>query len=159
MTIKANDVVPSSKVKIIVSGETQEADTAELFAKGKSVIFGLPGAFTPTCSKAHLPGFVVSADAIKEKGVERIVCMSVNDAFVMAAWQASSNASEITMLADGNCDFSKALGLDFDGSGFGMGQRCKRFAAIVDNGTVSHVFIEGPGEFEVSSADHVLKNL
>ncbi|MCF6194579.1 MAG: peroxiredoxin [Kangiellaceae bacterium] len=159
MTIKANDAVPSSKVKIIVGGEAQEVDTADLFASGKSVIFGLPGAFTPTCSKAHLPGFVVNADAIKDKGVERIVCMSVNDAFVMGAWAEASNASEITMLADGNCGFSTALGLDFDGSGFGMGQRCKRFAAIVDNGTVTHVFVEGPGEFEVSAAEHVLKSL
>jgi peroxiredoxin len=141
MTIQVNDAIPSSKVKTIVAGEAQEVDTAELFASGKSVIFGLPGAFTPTCSKAHLPGFVVNADTIKDKGVERIVCMSVNDAFVMGAWAESSNASEITMLADGNCDFSKALGLDFDGSGFGMGQRCKRFAAIVDNGTVTHVFV------------------
>jgi len=159
MTIQVNDAIPSSKVKTIVAGEAQEVDTAELFASGKSVIFGLPGAFTPTCSKAHLPGFVVNADTIKDKGVKRIVCMSVNDAFVMGAWAESSNASEITMLADGNCDFSKALGLDFDGSGFGMGQRCKRFAAIVDNGTVTHVFVEGPGEFEVSSAEHVLKSL
>ena len=159
MTIQANDAVPSSKVKIVVKGEASEVNTAELFANGKSVLFGLPGAFTPTCSKAHLPGFVVGADSIKAKGVERIVCMSVNDAFVMGAWGNASNAEEITMLADGNCDFSKALGLDFDGSGFGMGQRCKRFAAIIDNGTVTHVFVEGPGEFEVSSAENVLKNL
>ena len=159
MTIQANDAVPSSKVKIVVKGEASEVNTAELFANGKSVLFGLPGAFTPTCSKAHLPGFVVGADTIKAKGVERIVCMSVNDAFVMGAWGNASNAEEITMLADGNCDFSKALGLDFDGSGFGMGQRCKRFAAIIDNGTVTHVFVEGPGEFEVSSAENVLKNL
>jgi len=159
MTIKVNDAIPSSKVKIVSGGEASEADTAELFANGKSVIFGLPGAFTPTCSKAHLPGFVVNADVIKEKGVDRIVCMSVNDAFVMGAWAAASNADEMTMLADGNCEFSTALGLDFDGSGFGMGQRCKRFAAIIDNGTVTHLFIEGPGEFEVSSADNVIKNL
>ena len=159
MTIQVNDAVPSAKVKTIVGGEATETDTAELFASGKSVLFGLPGAFTPTCSQSHLPGFVVSADTIKNKGVERIVCMSVNDAFVMGAWGKASNAEEIIMLADGNCDFSKALGLDFDGSGFGMGQRCKRFAAIIDNGTITHVFVEGPGEFEVSSAESVLKNL
>jgi peroxiredoxin len=159
MTIQVNDAVPSAKVKIVVAGEASEVDTAELFSAGKSVIFGLPGAFTPTCSQAHLPGFVVMADDIKAKGVERIVCMAVNDAFVMGAWGKASNADALTMLADGNCDFSKALGLDFDGSGFGMGQRCKRFAAIVDNGTVTHAFIEGPGEFEVSSAENVLKNL
>ncbi len=159
MTIQANDAVPSSKVKIVVGGETSEIDTAELFGTGKSVLFGLPGAFTPTCSQAHLPGYVVNADTIKAKGVERIVCMSVNDAFVMGAWGKSSNAEEITMLADGNCEFSKALGLDFDGSGFGMGQRCKRFAAIIDNGAVTHVFVEGAGEFEVSKAENVLANL
>ncbi|PHS17066.1 MAG: peroxiredoxin [Kangiella sp.] len=159
MTIQVNDAVPSATVKIVVGGEASEVNTSELFAKGKSVIFGLPGAFTPTCSQAHLPGFVVGADTIKAKGVERIVCMSVNDAFVMGAWGKASNAEELVMLADGNCDFAKALGLDFDGSGFGMGQRCKRFAAIIDNGTVTHVFIEGPGEFDVSSAENVLKNL
>jgi len=159
MTIQVNDAVPSAKVKTIIGGEASEVDTAEFFGSGKSVLFGLPGAFTPTCSQAHLPGFVVSADTIKEKGVDRIVCMSVNDAFVMGAWGKSSNAEEIVMLADGNCEFSKALGLDFDGSGFGMGQRCKRFAAIIDNGTVTHVFVEGPGEFEVSSAENVLKSL
>jgi len=159
MTIQANEAVPSAKVKVVIGGETSEVNTTDLFASGKSVLFGLPGAFTPTCSQAHLPGFVVSADTIKAKGVERIVCMSVNDAFVMGAWGKASNAEELTMLADGNCDFAKALGLEFDGSGFGMGQRCKRFAAIIDNGTVTHVFVEGPGEFEVSSAENVLKNL
>lgn len=159
MTIQVNDAVPSAKVKVIVGGEASDVDTAELFASGKSVLFGLPGAFTPTCSQAHLPGYVVSADTIKTKGVERIVCMSVNDAFVMGAWGKSSNAEELTMLADGNAEFSKALGLDFDGSGFGMGQRCKRFAAIIDNGTVTHLFVEGPGEFEASAAENILKNL
>ena len=159
MTIQVNDAVPSATVKTVIGGEASEVNTSELFAKGKSVVFGLPGAFTPTCSQAHLPGFVVNADTIKAKGVERIVCMSVNDAFVMGAWSKASNAEELVMLADGNCDFAKALGLDFDGSGFGMGQRCKRFAAIIDNGTVTHVFVEGPGEFDVSSAENVLKNL
>ncbi|MBV1910445.1 MAG: peroxiredoxin [Kangiellaceae bacterium] len=159
MSIQVNDTVPSAKVKVIVGGEASEVDTAEYFASGKTVLFGLPGAFTPTCSQAHLPGYVVQADAVKSKGVDRIVCMSVNDAFVMGAWGKSSNAEELVMLADGNADFSKALGLDFDGSGFGMGQRCKRFAAIIDNGTVTHVFIEGPGEFEVSKVENILENL
>lgn len=159
MTIQANDQIPSASVKVVVGGEANEVNTSEYFATGKSVIFGLPGAFTPTCSQAHLPGFVVQADAIKAKGVDKIVCMSVNDAFVMGAWANSSNAEEIVMLADGNCEFSKALGLDFDGSGFGMGQRCKRFAAIIENGVVSDIFVENPGEFEASSAENVLKNL
>jgi len=159
MTIQVNDTIPNAKVKVIVAGEASEVDTAEYFSSGKSVIFGLPGAFTPTCSQAHLPGFVVNADTIKAKGVDRIVCMSVNDAFVMSAWGKASNAEELEMLADGNCEFSKSLGLDFDGSGFGMGQRCKRFAAIVDNGSVTHLFVEAPGQFEVSSAENILANL
>jgi len=159
MTIQVNETIPEVNVKIVNNGEVSETNTTELFASGKSVLFGLPGAFTPTCSKAHLPGFVVNADAIKEKGVERIVCMSVNDAFVMGAWAEASNAEAITMLADGNCAFAKALGLDFDGTGFGMGQRSQRFAAIIDNGKLTHLFVEGPGEFEVSSAEHVLSQL
>jgi glutaredoxin/glutathione-dependent peroxiredoxin len=159
MTIQVNDTIPSATVKTINAGEANEVDTATLFGNGKSVLFGLPGAFTPTCSQAHLPGYVVNADTIKAKGVDRIVCMSVNDAFVMGAWGKASNAEEITMLADGNCEFSRALGLDFDGSGFGMGHRCKRFAAIIDNGKVTHVFVEGPGQFEVSNAENILENL
>ena len=159
MSIQVNDAIPSAKVKVITGGEATEVDAAEYFGSGKSVLFGLPGAFTPTCSQAHLPGYVVQADAIKAKGVDRIVCMSVNDAFVMGAWGNASNAEELVMLADGNCELSKAMGLDFDGSGFGMGQRCKRFAAIIDNGSVTHLFVEGPGEFEVSNAENILANL
>jgi len=159
MSIQVNDSVPSVTVKTVSGGEASETNTAELFGNGKSVLFGLPGAFTPTCSKAHLPGFVVNADSIKAKGVDRIVCMSVNDAFVMGAWAQSSNAEALTMLADGNCEFSKALGLDFDGTGFGMGPRCQRFAAIIVNGAVTHLFVEGPGKFEVSTAENVLANL
>ena len=159
MTIEINQSIPSAKVKVIKAGEVVDADSAEFFAKGKTVLFGLPGAFTPTCSAAHLPGFVVKADEIKAKGVEQIVCMSVNDAFVMKAWGEASNAEEIVMLADGNADFSKALGLDFDVSAAGMGTRCKRFAAIVEDGRVSQLFIEEPKQFEVSSAEYVLQKL
>lgn len=159
MTIQANDAIPAVTVKTVTNGEAQETDTSALFGQGKSVLFGLPGAFTPTCSKAHLPGYVVKADEIMSKGVDRIVCMSVNDAFVMGAWAQASNAETITMLADGNCEFSKALGLDFDGTGFGMGQRCKRFAAIIENGKLQSLFVEAPGEFEVSSAEHILTQL
>lgn len=159
MTIELNQAIPSAAVKIVKSGEIEEKDTAELFGQGKTVLFGLPGAFTPTCSAAHLPGFVVKADEIKAKGVEQIVCMSVNDAFVMKAWGEASNAEEIVMLADGNADFSKALGLDFDVSAAGMGTRCKRFAAIIEDGKVSQLFIEEPKQFEVSSAEYVLGKL
>ncbi|MDQ7050124.1 MAG: peroxiredoxin [Enterobacterales bacterium] len=157
--IQTNDSIPSIDLKTSLAGEVSDANTTQVFAQGKSVIFGLPGAFTPTCSKAHLPGFVVNADNIKAKGVERIACLSVNDAFVMTAWAKASNADEITMLADGNGDFSKALGLDFDGSKFGMGLRCARFAAIIDQGVLTHLFVEGPGEFEASSAENILKHL
>lgn len=159
MTIKINDAVPSVKVKAIVGGEASDIDTAELFSTGKSVLFGVPGAFTPTCSQTHLPGYVVHADTIADKGIDRIICMSVNDAFVMGAWGKTSNAEALTLLADGNADFAKALGLEFDGSGFGMGLRCKRFSAIIDNGIVTHLFIENPGEFKVSNAETILENL
>ncbi|WP_196139876.1 peroxiredoxin [Aliikangiella sp. G2MR2-5] len=159
MTIEINQTIPSTNVKIIKGGEVADIDTADLFASGKTVLFGLPGAFTPTCSAAHLPGFVVKADEIKAKGVEQVVCMSVNDAFVMKAWGEASNAEEIVMLADGNADFTKALGLDFDVSAAGMGIRCKRFAAIIENGKVTALFIEEPKQFEVSSAEHVLSQL
>lgn len=159
MTIEINQAIPASNVKIVAGGEVSDINTAEFFAEGKTVIFGLPGAFTPTCSAAHLPGFVVKADEIKAKGVKQIVCMSVNDAFVMKAWGEASNAEEIAMLADGNADFSKALGLDFDVSAAGMGTRCKRFAAIIEDGKVSQLFIEEPKQFEVSSAEYILEQL
>ncbi|MGX5175524.1 redoxin family protein [Aliikangiella sp. IMCC44653] len=159
MTIQANSQVPAVDVKVVVAGEMQDINTGELFGSGKSVLFGVPGAFTPTCSEAHLPGYVVLADQIKAKGVERIVCMSVNDGFVMKAWGAASNAQELTMLADGNAEFTAALDLALDASGFGMGKRCKRFAMIIDNGTITHVFEEAPKEFEVSKAEYVLEKL
>ncbi|MCW8877042.1 MAG: peroxiredoxin [Kangiellaceae bacterium] len=159
MTIELSQSIPVSNVKIIQGGEVADVDTEEFFAEGKIVLFGLPGAFTPTCSAAHLPGFVVKADEIKAKGVQQIVCMSVNDAFVMKAWGEVSNAEEIVMLADGNADFSKALGLDFDVSAAGMGTRCKRFAAIIEDGKVSQLFIEEPKQFEVSTAEYVLEKL
>lgn len=159
MTIEINQPIPSANVKVITGSDVAEVDAAEYFAEGKIVLFGLPGAFTPTCSASHLPGFVVKADEIKAKGVKHIICMSVNDAFVMKAWGEASNAQEIVMLADGNADFSKALGLDFDVSAAGMGVRCKRFAAIIENGKVSQLFIEEPKQFEVSSAEYVLGKL
>lgn len=159
MTIQANEKFPAVDIKVVNNGEMADANTGELFANGKTVLFGVPGAFTPTCSQAHLPGFVVQADAIKEKGVDRIVCMSVNDAFVMKAWGEASNAEALTMLADGNADLTKALDLEMDGSGFGMGTRCKRFAMIVEDGTVTGVFVEQPKEFEVSKAEYVLEQL
>ncbi|TQV89273.1 peroxiredoxin [Aliikangiella coralliicola] len=159
MTIQANDTIPAVDVKIVKNGETSDISTYELFESGKTVLFGVPGAFTPTCSQAHLPGFVVQADELKNKGVDQIICMSVNDAFVMKAWGDASNAEAITMLADGNGDFSKALGLELDASAAGMGQRCKRFAMIIENNQVRAVFVEEPKQFEVSKAEYVLSQL
>jgi peroxiredoxin len=124
------------------------------------VVFALPGAFTPTCSAKHLPGFVQHADDFKKKGVDAIACISVNDAFVMGAWgENQSVGDKVLMLADGNGDFTRALGLEFDGSKFGMGKRSQRFAMIVDNGVVTRLDVEEPGAFSVSSAEHVLQQL
>ena len=121
------------------------------------VVFSVPGAFTPTCSQAHLPGFVTKAEDIKQQGIDTIACLSVNDAWVMGAWGEHQNVGDdILMLGDGNADFSSALGLTFDGSTFGMGARGQRFAMIVDDGTVTHLAIEAPGQFEVSSAKAIL---
>jgi peroxiredoxin len=123
------------------------------------VLFGVPGAFTPTCSARHLPGFVEHAAEFHARGVDSLVCMSVNDVFVMAAWGKHAGADGIVMLADGNGDFAKSLGLEVDASAFGMGLRCNRFALVAEDGVVQQLFVETPGEFRVSSAEHVLANL
>jgi peroxiredoxin len=159
MTIQINDSIPAVDLKIVTKGEISDSNTSELFASGKTVLFGVPGAFTPTCSQAHLPGYVVNADVMMEKGVDRIVCMSVNDAFVMKAWGEASNAEAITMLADGNAEFSKALDLLLDASGACMGTRCQRFAMIIDSGKVTGIYVEQPKEFEVSKAEFILQKL
>ena len=160
MTIKVGEPIPAANLKHKTADGIQDISTAELFGGKKVVVFALPGAFTPTCSAKHLPGFVVKADEIRAKGVDTIACLSVNDAFVMDAWGKDQGVGDkVLMLADGNAEFSKALGLDFDGSGFGMGIRCQRFAMIVDNGTVTTLNIEEPGAFEVSSAEAVLAAL
>ena len=131
----------------------------DLFRGKKVVLFAVPGAFTPTCSMAHLPGFVVKADEILAKGVDSIICLSVNDAFVMDAWGKDKNAEALIMAADGNGDFTKAIGLEMDATGFGMGVRSQRYAMVVDDGKVSALNIEAPGKFEVSSAEAVLSTL
>jgi peroxiredoxin len=133
--------------------------TGELFGGKKVVLFSVPGAFTPTCSAKHLPGFVERADEILGKGVDTIACMAVNDVFVMHAWGKSAKADRILMLADGNGEFTRALGLELDATGFGMGQRSQRFALVADDGVVSNLFVESPGEFRVSSAEYVLSKL
>ncbi len=135
----------------------EEVSTTEFFGNRKVVLFSVPGAFTPTCSVQHLPGFVQNAGAIKAKGVDEIVCIAVNDAFVMDAWGKSQNTGDsVTLLADGNGEFTQALGLGLDGTGFGLGQRGQRFAMVVENGSVAHLAVEEPGAFEVSSAERIL---
>jgi peroxiredoxin len=133
--------------------------TDEIFKGRKVVLFAVPGAFTPGCSITHLPGFVVNADKIKARGVDTIACMSVNDAFVMGAWGKAQNAEELLMLADGNGDFTAALGLELDARGFGMGQRSQRFSMIVDDGVVTQLNVEPGAGVDVSSAEKILEQL
>ena len=159
MTIQVGDKVPSATFKVMTADGPQDMSTDEVFSGKKVVFFAVPGAFTPGCSMTHLPGFVINADAIKAKGADTIACIAVNDAFVMGAWGQGQNAEEILMLADGNGEFTAALGLELDASGFGMGNRAQRFGMIVDDGTVSYLGIEAPGEIKVSSAEMMLENL
>ena len=159
MTIKAGDKIPAATFTIMSETGPKPLTTNELFGGKKVVLFSVPGAFTPTCSAKHLPGFVNHVDEILSRGVDTIACVAVNDVFVMNAWGKSANAARITMLADGNGDFARAVGLTLDASAFGMGQRSQRFALIAKDGVVSHLFVEAPGEFKVSSAEHVLSAL
>jgi peroxiredoxin len=137
----------------------QPVTTADYFAGRKVILFSVPGAFTPTCSAYHLPGFVENLAAFTDKGIDAIGCVAVNDVFVMHAWGKSADSEGIDMLADGNGEFAKALGLEMDGSAFGMGTRGQRFALIVDDGIVTQLMVEAPGEFRVSSAESVLASL
>ncbi len=159
MTIAVGDKIPACSFKTMGSDGPEDISTDEVFTSKKVVLFAVPGAFTPGCSLTHLPGYVVNADKIKEKGVDTIACMSVNDAFVMGAWGTNQNADEILMLADGNGEFTQAIGMELDASGFGMGSRSKRFAMIVDDGTITHLAIEPPGGIVVSAAEAILELL
>jgi peroxiredoxin len=160
MSIQAGEKMPSGAFGVMTESGPGAMSTDDLFAGKKVVLVSVPGAFTPTCSMNHLPGFVEHAAAIREKGVDTIACMAVNDVFVMDAWGKNQNVGDnVLMLADGNGDYTNALGLGLDASGFGMGQRGQRFALIVDDGVATGVFVEGPGEFKVSAADAVLENL
>ena len=156
--IKVGEKLPEVSFQLLDSTGSSTPTTADLFAGKKVVVFALPGAFTPTCSASHLPGFVVNADQIKAKGVAAIICLSVNDSFVMKAWGEASNAEEITMLADGGAAFTKAIGLDVDTGDFG-GVRSRRYSMIVDDGVVTHLNIEEPQQFEVSTAEVILTQL
>ena len=159
MTIAVGDTLPDVKLVKSTESEREPVQTADYF-KGKTVaLFSVPGAFTPTCSAKHLPGFVEKAAELKAKGVDEIICTAVNDPFVIGIWGAQKGSSDITFLADGNADFVKALGLTLDGSGFGLGTRGQRFALVAKDGVVEKLFVEAPGEFKVSTAEHVLESL
>ncbi len=160
MAIKVGDKIPSAILMEMKSGTPQPVKTDELFAGKKVAVFALPGAFTPTCSAKHLPGFIQHADDLKAKGVDVIACVSVNDAFVMGAWGEQQGAGgKVVMLADGNGDFTRAVGLEMDASKFGMGKRSQRYSLVAENGVVTQLNVEEPGAFAVSSADHMLKKL
>ncbi len=158
--IKVGDRIPSVKLKHMTADGIKDITTDEIFKGKKVVLFALPGAFTPTCSAKHLPGFVSKAGEIKAKGVDTIACLSVNDAFVMNAWGKDQKVdAKVLMLADGNAEFTKAVGLEMDGSGYGLGTRSRRYAMVVDNGVVKTLNLENPGAFEVSSAEAILRAL
>jgi peroxiredoxin len=160
MAIQIGDRVPDVKLQVAKAGGIESVSSADLFAGKKVVLFAVPGAFTPTCSAKHLPGFIEKADEIRSKGVDEILCLSVNDAFVMGAWGTDRGAGDsVTMVADGSGEFTRAVGLDFDGSNFGMGLRSQRYAALVEDGVVKGLWVEKPMKFEVSSAEAVLKSL
>jgi peroxiredoxin len=157
VAISEGEKIPAVTVK---NTDMSDVTTDELFGGKKVVLFAVPGAFTPTCSNQHLPGYVENADALKAKGVDEIICLSVNDAFVMGAWgEDRGTGDKVRMVADGNGDLTKALGLEMDGTGIGFGLRCQRFAAIIDDGTVTKLAVEAPGKFEVSAADAILAAL
>jgi peroxiredoxin len=160
MAIKAGDRMPSGTLKTMTKDGPKDLTTDDLFKGKKVVLFSVPGAFTPTCDAKHLPGFVQLADQIRAKGVDTIACMAVNDVFVMNAWGKQSGVGDkVLMLADGNGDYARALGLELDAKGFGMGMRGQRFAIVVDKGVATHVDVEAPGQFKVSAADHILSQL
>ncbi|MYJ73555.1 MAG: peroxiredoxin [Gammaproteobacteria bacterium] len=159
MAIQEGDRLPEATLHVMRDGRPTAVTTGDLFGGKKVVLFAVPGAFTPTCSQAHLPGYVANADEIKAKVVDSIVCVAVNDAFVMDAWGADGNAGELVMAGDGNGDFTAALGLEMDGRGFGLGTRSERYAMIVDDGVVTKLAVEAPGAFEVSKAEAILEAL
>jgi peroxiredoxin (alkyl hydroperoxide reductase subunit C) len=160
MTIQAGDSIPSTKLMQGTPEGPTEISTEELFGGKTVVLFGVPGAFTPTCSAKHLPGFVTQYDALKAKGADVVACMAVNDAFVMAAWGKDQGVGDkVVMIADGSAEFTKKLGLEFDLTARGLGVRSQRFALIARDGKVAHVAVEAPGAFEVSTADAVLAAL
>lgn len=159
MTISVGDKLPDVTLVKATADGPEQVQSSEYFAGKKVALFSVPGAYTPTCSARHLPGYVEKAEELKAKGVDEIACTAVNDAFVMGAWNNDAGSGDITMLADGNGDFAQATGLTMDGSGFGMGQRGQRYSMIVEDGVVKELNVEQPGDFSVSSAEHMLGQL
>lgn len=159
MTIQIGDRIPDSTLSVMTPDGAEPLSTSQVFDGRKVVLFSVPGAFTPTCSVKHLPGYVDHLELFKDHGVDTVACLSVNDVFVMNAWGKASGAEGILMLADGNGDFAEALGLQLDARAFGMGWRSQRFALLAENGLVTALFIEDPGEFRVSAAEHMLAHL
>ena len=159
MTISVGDKLPDVTLVKPTADGPEKVQSGDFFKGRKVALFSVPGAFTPTCSARHLPGYVEKAEELKAKGVDEIACTAVNDAFVLGAWQGANDASDVTMLADGNGDFAQAIGLTMDGSGFGMGQRGQRYSMIGDDGVVKELNVEQPGDFSVSSAEHMLGQL
>src|SRR5260221_6308447 len=160
MTIKVGDKVQSEKLKQMTAEGVKEVNTDDFFKGKKVVLCAVPGAFTRTCSAKHVPGFVQTDAALKAKGVDAVACLSVNDAFVMGAWGKDQKADgKVAMLADGNGDFTRAIGLELDATANGLGKRSKRYAMVVENGVVKTLNVEAPGAFEVSSAEAILKTL
>lgn len=159
MSVQQGDTIPKATFKVMGSNGPEDRSTDEVFSGKKVVLFAVPGAFTPGCTVTHLPGYVVQADAILDKGVDTIACVAVNDAFVMDAWGKSQNADNILMLADGNGEFTSALGLEMDASGSGMGTRSKRYAMIVNDGVIEYLAVEPAGGVDVSAAEKILEHL
>ncbi|MDW8479673.1 MAG: peroxiredoxin [Xanthomonadales bacterium] len=159
MPIRVGDRIPEATLKRLGDG-IQDIRTSEIFGGRKVVLFAVPGAFTPTCSARHLPGYAEHYEAFRARGIDTVACMAVNDPFVMSAWAKSQNVPEgLLMLSDGNAEFTRKLGLELDATPFGMGLRSQRFALVADDGVVTHLFVEAPGEFRVSAAEHVLQAL
>ena len=159
MAISVGDKLPEVTLVKATENGPEQVSSSEYFAGKKVALFSVPGAFTPTCSARHLPGYVEKAAELKAKGVDEIAATAVNDAFVMGAWNKAAGSEAITMLADGNGDFAEAVGLTMDGSGFGMGKRGQRYSMIVEDGVVKELNVEAPGDFSVSSAEHMLGQL
>ncbi|RDC59658.1 putative peroxiredoxin [Alteripontixanthobacter maritimus] len=159
MRISVGDTLPDVKLVKATPDGPEQVQSKDYFAGRKVALFAVPGAFTPTCSAKHLPGYIDKASDLKSKGVDEIACTAVNDAFVLGAWKNENGADAVTMLADGNAEFAKAIGLDADFSGFGMGTRAQRYSMVVNDGVVEQLNVEQPGDFKVSSAEHMLEQM